>query len=93
MRECVCPEAINLLQEHQFAPDVTRVLRDMNAIRQVQTVDQIISSNTVTAVHAGLFLKADPPEQRTDVKLPTKENKTACYRTDHQTRKELSQVQ
>ena len=31
----ICPEAIALLQDHQFTPDVTRILRNMKAARQV----------------------------------------------------------
>ena len=31
--EGICPEAIKLLQDHQFTPDVTCVLRNMKAAR------------------------------------------------------------
>ena len=32
----ICPEAITLLQNKQFTPDVTRILRNMKAARQVE---------------------------------------------------------
>jgi ParB-like chromosome segregation protein Spo0J len=32
--EGICPEAITLLQDKQFTPDVTRILRNMKAARQ-----------------------------------------------------------
>ena len=31
--EGICPEAISLLQDKQFTPDVTRILRNMKAAR------------------------------------------------------------
>jgi hypothetical protein len=34
--EGICPEAIALLQDKQFTPDVTRILRNMKASRQVE---------------------------------------------------------
>ena len=34
--EGICPEAITLLQDKQFTPDVTRILRNMKAARQVE---------------------------------------------------------
>ena len=37
--EGICPEAINLLQDKQFTPDVTRILRNMKAARQVEAVE------------------------------------------------------
>jgi hypothetical protein len=32
----ICPEAITPLQDKQFTPDVTRILRNMKAARQVE---------------------------------------------------------
>jgi len=52
----------------QFTPDVTRILRNMKAARQVEAVELMIASNTITVAHAEALLKATPPEQRTDVK-------------------------
>jgi hypothetical protein len=78
--EGICPEAIARLQDKQFTPDVTRVLRNMKAARQVEVVD-----NTITVAYA--LLKATPPEQRTDFKPTERDQATGTDRTDCQTRK------
>ncbi len=69
----ICPKAVELLQDHQFTPDVTRHLRKMKAARQVQAVELMIAANTITPAHADALLKATPPEQRTDYKPPQRE--------------------
>ena len=67
----ICPEAIELLLDKQFTPDFTRILRNKKADRQVEAVELMIASNTITITveHAEALLKATPPEQRSDVKL------------------------
>jgi ParB-like chromosome segregation protein Spo0J len=62
----ICPRAVDLLNDHQFTPDVTRHLRKMKAARQTEAVELMIAANMITAAHADAFLKATPPEQRTD---------------------------
>lgn len=62
----ICPKAVELLQDHQFAPDVTRHLRRMKAARQIEAVELMIAANSITASHADALLKATPPEQRSD---------------------------
>jgi hypothetical protein len=69
----ICSKAVELLQDHQFMPDVTRHLRKMKAARQVEAVEQMIAANTITAAHADALLTATPPEQRTDYKPPQPE--------------------
>lgn len=49
----------------------------MKAARQVEAVELMIASNTITVAHAEALLKATPPEQRTDVKPVEREKKTA----------------
>ena len=66
----ICPRAVELLQDHQFTPDVTRHLRKMKAARQIEAVELMIAANTITAAHADALLKATPPEQRTDYAPP-----------------------
>lgn len=66
--EGICTEAIDLLQDKQFTPDVTRILRNMKGARQVEAVELMVSSNTITVAHAEALLKATPPELRTDVR-------------------------
>jgi hypothetical protein len=69
----ICPKAVELLQDHQFTPDVTRHLRKMKAARQIEAVELMIAANTITAAHADALLKATPLEQRTDYKPPQPE--------------------
>lgn len=66
----ICPKAVELLQDHQFTPDVTRHLRKMKAARQVEAVELMIAANTITGAHADALLKATPPEQRVDYAPP-----------------------
>ena len=91
--EGICPEAIELLQDKQFTPDVTRILRNMKAARQVEAVELMIASNTITVAHAEALLKATPPEQRTDVKPAEREKKTAPIEQIEKLQKEMDQVQ
>ncbi len=87
-----CPEAIDLLQDKQFTPDVTRILRNMKAARQVEAVELMVASNTITVAHAEALLKATPPEQRADLK-PAEKVKTAPMEQLVKLEKEMSQVQ
>jgi hypothetical protein len=90
--EGICPEAIDLLQDKQFTPDVTRILRNMKAARQVEAVELMVSSNTITVAHAEALLKATPPEQRVDIK-PAERDKTSPIEQIVKLEKEMSQVQ
>jgi hypothetical protein len=69
----ICPRAVELLNDHQFTPDVTRHLRKMKAARQIEAVELMIAANTITAAHADALLKATPSEQRTDDAPPQPE--------------------
>ena len=91
--EGICPEAITLLQDKQFTPDVTRILRNMKAARQVEAVELMIASTTITVAHAEALLKATLPEQRTDVKPAEREKKTAPIEQIEKLQKEMDQVQ
>lgn len=93
LREGICPEAIELLQDKQFTPDVTRILRNMKAARQVEAVELMIASYTITLAHAEVLLKATPLEQRTDVKPDEREKKTTPIEQIEKLEKEMSQVQ
>ena len=90
--EGICPEAIALLQDKQFTPDMTRVLRNMKAARQVEAVELMIASNTITVAHAEALLKATPHEQRTDVPSPERDKKTPPMEQIVKLEKEMSQV-
>lgn len=89
----ICPDAISLLQDHQFTPDVTRILRCMKAARQVEAVELMIACNSITVAHAEALLKATPPEQRADAKAQDKEKKTAPIEQLVKLEKEMNQVQ
>ena len=92
----VCGEgrlnAFRILGE-THTPDVTRILRNMKAARQVEAVELMIASNTITVAHAEALLKATPPEQRADVKPTEREKKTAPIEQIEKLEKEMSQVQ
>jgi len=72
----ICPRAVELLNDHQFTPDVTRHLRKMKAAQQVEAVELMIAANTITGAHADALLKATPPEKRTDYTPPKPEEPT-----------------
>jgi len=65
----------------------------MKAARQVEAVELMIASNTITVAHAEALLKATPPEQRTDVKPAEREKKTAPIEQIEKLEKEMNQVQ
>lgn len=88
----ICPEAIDRLKDQQFTPDLARVLRNMKAARQVDAVELMIASSTITVAHAEALLKATPPDQRTDVSPALKE-KTAPLDQIVKLEKEMNQVQ
>ena len=64
----ISSEAIALLQDQQFTPDVTRALRNMKPARQVEAVELMVASGTISVSHADALLKATPPEQRCDAR-------------------------
>lgn len=69
----ICAKAVELLQDYEFAPDVTRHLRKMKAARQIEAVELMIAANTITATHADALLKATPADQRADFVPPKPE--------------------
>ena len=90
--EGICTEAIDLLQDKQFTPDVTRILRNMKGARQVEAIELMVSSNTITVAHAEALLKATPPELRTDVR-PLERDRSSSIEQLVKLEKEMSQVQ
>lgn len=89
--EGICPQAVELLQDQQFTPDVTRVLRNMKAARQVEALELMIASNSITVAHADALLKATPSEQRSDVPPPT-QSKAPPIEQIVKLEKEMNQV-
>jgi ParB-like chromosome segregation protein Spo0J len=88
--EGICPKAVELLQDKQFPPDLTRVLRSMKATRQVEAVELMLASSSITMAHADALLKATLPEQRSDSR-PTR-SKAPPLEQIVKLEKEMSQV-
>ncbi|MFC3052303.1 plasmid partitioning protein RepB C-terminal domain-containing protein [Kordiimonas pumila] len=89
----IAPKAIDLLKDQQFTPEVSRILRNMKSARQVEAVELMVSSNSITVAHADALLKATPPEKRTDVKKRQAVPKKAPVEQLIRLEKEMSQVQ
>ena len=90
--EGICPEAIALLQDKQFTPDMTLMLRKMKVARQVEAVELMIASNTITVAHAEALLKATPHEQRTDLQGLERDRKTPPIKQLVKLEKEMNQI-
>ena len=65
----------------------------MKAARQVEAVELMVASNTITVAHADALLKATPPEQRTDFKPAERDKQMAPIEQIVKLEKEMSQVQ
>lgn len=68
----ICPEAAELLKDHQFATDLSRVLRQMKPMRQVECVELMVSANTVTVAYAEAMLVATPANMLVEEKKSAK---------------------
>jgi hypothetical protein len=66
----ICPEVVALLKDRQFSPEVARVLRKMKPTRQVECIDLMASSNTLTISYAEAMLAATPMALLVDGKKP-----------------------
>ena len=64
----------------------------MKAERQVQAVELMLASSSITVPPAEALLKATPPEQRADLKPEDKEKKTAPIEQLVKLEKEMNQV-
>ncbi|WP_247315600.1 plasmid partitioning protein RepB C-terminal domain-containing protein [Ralstonia pseudosolanacearum] len=70
--EGLCPEAVDLLRDRQFSPELVRALRKMKPTRQVECVELMIAANNVTVSYAEALLVATPAARLVDGKKPTK---------------------
>jgi len=68
----ICPEAAELLKDHQFVSDLSRVLRQMKPTRQVECVELMVSANTITVAYAEAMLVATPASMLVEGKKPAK---------------------
>jgi len=58
--EGICPEAVELLKDRQFATGISQVLRKMKPTRQVECVELMVAANTITIAYAQAMLVATP---------------------------------
>lgn len=65
----------------------------MKAARQVEAVELMVGSNTITVAHPDTLLKATPPERRTDFRLTERDKQLAPTEQIVALEKEISQIQ
>ena len=68
----VCKEATELLKDREFTTNVSKVLRQMKAFRQVECVELMIAANNMTTSYADALLAATPADMLVDGKKPKK---------------------
>jgi hypothetical protein len=68
----ICQEAVELLDDRQFSPELARALRKMKPTRQIECVELMIAANNVTVPYAEALLVATPASQLVDGKKPPK---------------------
>lgn len=60
--EGICPEAVDLLRDRQFSPEISRLVRQMKPVRQVECVELMVSANNLTVSYAEALLVATPAD-------------------------------
>ena len=70
--EGVCKEAAELLKDREFTTNVSRVLRLMKPLRQVECVELMTGANNLTTTYADALLAATPADMLVDGKKPKK---------------------
>ncbi len=68
--EGLCPEVTGLLEDRQFSPEISRVIRKMKPTRQIECVELMISADNMTVAYAEALLAATSPEMLNDGKKP-----------------------
>lgn len=58
----ICPEAAAQLEDRQFSAELSRVLRKMKPMRQVECVELMTSANNMSVPYAEALLAATPNE-------------------------------
>lgn len=91
--EGVTPGAVVLLRDHQFTPEVARVLRKMRPERQVEAVELMISANAINVTYAVALLNATPPEQLVGNHRPPKVKPAATSEQMAKLEREMDKVQ
>jgi len=70
--EGLCAEAISMLKDQQFTPALSKALRQMKPIRQVECVELMLAANCVTASYANALLIATPASALVEGKKPSR---------------------
>lgn len=58
----ICPEAAAQLEDRQFSAELSRVLRKMKPMREVECVDLMVSASNMTVPYAEALLVATPDD-------------------------------
>lgn len=56
----ICSEAVGLLRDKHFSPNLSPVLRKMKPTRQVEAVELMVATNNITVSYAQALLAATP---------------------------------
>jgi hypothetical protein len=68
----ICAEAVELLKDRQFSPELVRALRKMKPTRQVECVELMTTANNLSVSYAEALLVATPASRLVDGKKPKK---------------------
>ena len=63
-------EAIDLLKDKQISPGAIRILKRVNAVRQIEMAELMVSMNTYAKGYVEAIFLATPKEQLTDPETP-----------------------
>ena len=88
----VCPEAVDLLKDRHFSPEITVALRRMKPTRQVEAVELMIAANSITVTYARALEMATATEMLVAGKRPRKERGVSQEQVDRMER-EMSGLQ
>lgn len=66
----ICPEVVDLLKDRQFSAELSRHLRKMKPIRQVECAELMLSANNLSVNYASALLAATQPSMLADPKTP-----------------------
>jgi len=70
--EGICAEAVGLLKDQRFSPNLGAVIRKMKPTRQIECVELMVAANNVTASYANALLAATPAEMLVSERKPRK---------------------
>ena len=65
-------EAIDLLKDKQITPSAIRILKRVNAVRQIEMAEMMVSMNTYAKGYVEALFMATPKEQLADPETPKK---------------------